>query len=139
MISISELIYDSDFAQPNGVNFTRRKCSIVNHRPVTTNTDNNVPGIITIADEVSDEMLPEFDANSEYIHVFTRKKLFTTGVNANEVPIPVEGEQIDEQDYSYLSDIVHFNSKHYKVMKVLDDVQYGFSRATAVQIAWEVN
>ena len=136
MINISELIYDTDFAQPQGINFTRRKFTTENHRPKTTNTDMNVPGIITIADEVSDEMLQEFDSNSEYIHAFARTKFFTTGRNANEVPVVIEGEDPDDK---YLSDIIHFNGKHYKVMKVLDDVQYGFSRATAVSMAWEDN
>ena len=59
MINIGELITDLDFAQPGGVNFIRRKCDIVNHRPSVTETVMNVPGIITIASDTSVEKLPE--------------------------------------------------------------------------------
>ena len=79
MINIGELITDPDFAQPGGINIIRRKCEIVNHRPVPTETVLNVPGIITIASDTSVEKLPEADRSTEDIHIFTHEQLLTTG------------------------------------------------------------
>lgn len=126
MINISELIGDPDFAQPNGVTYIRRPCEVVNHKQQATEEQHTVTGIITIADDVSDELLPEMDVNTEYIHVFTYNKLYTTG-------------RVDETATNgFLSDIVLWNGKRYKVMKVLNDEQYGFARATAACMQQEV-
>lgn len=122
MINVSELINDPDFAQPGGVNFIRRKCTVVNHRPSVTETKMNVVGIITIADDTSVEMLPEADRSTESIHVFTYEQLFTTG------------RKDDTAVDGYLSDIVIWQGVKYKVMKCLDDSQYGFCRSTAEKL-----
>ena len=119
MINISELITDPDFSQPNGIKIIRTKLSIENFSQVKVEEEMVVPGIITISSEVLDSMGEQFDSNSEYINVFTLVRLYTTG--------NVSGEQ-------YLSDVVVWNGQKYKVEKVLNDLQYGFCRATASRI-----
>ena len=126
MINIGELITDPDFAQPGGINIIRRKCEIVNHRPVPTETVLNVPGIITIASDTSVEKLPEADRSTEDIHIFTHEQLFTTGRKDD---VAVNG---------YLSDIVIWQGVKYIVMKCLDDAQYGFCRSTATKLGQDV-
>lgn len=126
MINIGELITDPDFAQPGGVNFIRRKCDIVNHRPSVTETVMNVPGIITIASDTSVEKLPEADRSTEDIHIFTHEQLFTTG------------RKDDVAVNDYLSDIVVWQGVKYIVMKCMDDTQYGFCRSTATKLEQDV-
>lgn len=126
MINIGELITDPDFAQPGGVNFIRRKCDIVNHRPSVTETVMNVPGIITIASDTSVEKLPEADRSTEDIHIFTHEQLFTTGRK--------DDVAVDD----YLSDIVIWQGVKYIVMKCMDDTQYGFCRSTATKLEQDV-
>ena len=126
MINIGELITDPDFAQPGGVNFIRRKCDIVNHRPSVTETAMNVPGIITIASDTSVEKLPEADRSTEDIHIFTHEQLFTTG------------RKDDVAVNDYLSDIVIWQGVKYIVMKCMDDTQYGFCRSTATKLEQDV-
>lgn len=126
MINIGELITDPDFAQPGGVNFIRRKCDIVNHRPSVTETVMNVPGIITIASDTSVEKLPEADRSTEDIHIFTHEQLFTTG------------RKDDVAVNDYLSDIVIWQGVKYIVMKCMDDTQYGFCRSTATKLEQDV-
>lgn len=122
MINISELINDPDFCQPNGVNITRKKVtSYSDFVPVNETKNLNVIGIITIADENSDEMLDEGNRNTEAIHIFTYERLKTVGI-----------DKID--GFEYLADIVHFNGNDYEVIKCLDDAQYGFCRSTAIKI-----
>lgn len=122
MINVGELIADPDFAQPGGVNFTRRQCTIVNHRPSVTETKMNVAGIITIADDTSVEMLPEATRSTESIHIFTHEPLLTTG------------RKDDQAMDGYLSDIVTWQGVDYIVMKCLDDTQYGFCRSMAEKL-----
>lgn len=126
MINIGELITDPDFSQPGGINIIRRKCEIVNHRPVPTETALNVPGIITIASDTSVEKLPEADRSTEDIHIFTHEQLFTTGRKDD---VAVNG---------YLSDIVIWQDVKYIVMKCMDDTQYGFCRSTATKLGQDV-
>lgn len=126
MINIGELITDPDFAQPGGINIIRRKCEIVNHRPVPTETVLNVPGIITIASDTSVEKLPEADRSTEDIHIFTHEQLLTTG------------RKDDTAVDGYLSDIVIWQGVKYIVMKCLDDTQYGFCRSTATKLEQDV-
>lgn len=126
MINIGELINDPDFAQPSGVNFIRRKCDIVNHRPSVTETEMNVPGIITIASDTSVEKLPEADRSTEDIHIFTHEQLFTTG------------RKDDTAVNGYLSDIVIWQGVKYIVMSCMDDTQYGFCRSTATKLGQDV-
>lgn len=126
MINIGELITDPDFAQPGGINIIRRKCEIINHRPVPTETVLNVPGIITIASDTSVEKLPEADRSTEDIHIFTHEQLLTTGRKDD---VAVEG---------YLSDIVVWQGVKYIVMKCMDDTQYGFCRSTATKLEQDV-
>lgn len=126
MINIGELITDPDFAQPGGINIIRRKCEIVNHRPVPTETVLNVPGIITIASDTSVEKLPEADRSTEDIHIFTHEQLFTTG------------RKDDVAVNDYLSDIVIWQGVKYIVMKCMDDTQYGFCRSTATKLEQDV-
>lgn len=125
MINIAELITDPDFCQPNGISITRSTVEIKNHAPVETPFDVKVQGIITIADETSDELLSEADIVKERIHVFTHDRLKVEGV-----------DKIDGKTYS--ADIVHFNGANYIVRYCLDDSQYGFCRSTAVKIEAEV-
>lgn len=126
MINIGELITDPDFAQPGGINIIRRKCEIVNHRPVPTETVLNVPGIITIASDTSVEKLPEADRSTEDIHIFTHEQLLTTG----------RKDDVAVEDY--LSDIVVWQGVKYIVMKCMDDTQYGFCRSTATKLEQDV-
>lgn len=126
MINIGELITDPDFAQPGGINIIRRKCEIVNHRPVPTETALNVPGIITIASDTSVEKLPEADRSTEDIHIFTHEQLLTTG----------RKDDVAVEDY--LSDIVVWQGVKYIVMKCMDDTQYGFCRSTATKLEQDV-
>ena len=126
MINIGELITDPDFAQPGGINIIRRKCEIVNHRPVPTETVLNVPGIITIASDTSVEKLPEADRSTEDIHIFTHEQLLTTG------------RKDDVAVNDYLSDIVVWQGVKYIVMKCMDDTQYGFCRSTATKLEQDV-
>ena len=126
MINIGELITDPDFAQPGGINIIRRKCEIVNHRPVPTETVLNVPGIITIASDTSVEKLPEADRSTEDIHIFTHEQLLTTG----------RKDDVAVEDY--LSDIVVWQGVKYIVIKCMDDTQYGFCRSTATKLEQDV-
>lgn len=126
MINIGELITDPDFAQPGGINIIRRKCKIVNHRPVPTETVLNIPGIITIASDTSVEKLPEADRSTEDIHIFTHEQLFTTG------------RKDDVAVNDYLSDIVVWQGVKYIVMSCMDDTQYGFCRSTATKLEQDV-
>lgn len=126
MINIGELITDQDFAQPGGINIIRRKCEIVNHRPVPTETVLNVPGIITIASDTSVEKLPEADRSTEDIHIFTHEQLLTTG------------RKDDVAVNDYLSDIVVWQGVKYIVMSCMDDTQYGFCRSTATKLGQDV-
>lgn len=126
MINIGELITDPDFAQPGGINIIRRKCEIVNHRPVPTEIVLNVPGIITIASDTSVEKLPEADRSTEDIHIFTHEQLLTTG----------RKDDVAVEDY--LSDIVVWQGVKYIVMKCMDDTQYGFCRSTATKLEQDV-
>ena len=126
MINIGELITDPDFAQPGGINIIRRKCEIVNHRPVPTETVLNVPGIITIASDTSVEKLPEADRSTEDIHIFTHEQLLTTG------------RKDDVAVNDYLSDIVVWQGVKYIVMSCMDDTQYGFCWSTATKLGQDV-
>lgn len=125
MINVSELIGDPDFCQPNGVKVTRRPMEIVNHKPKNTEKKLTLTGIITIADEQSDEMLPEADRNKEAINVFTYSRLFCTGY-----------DRATGRDY--MADIVTFEGVNYKVAYCLNDEQYGFCRSKAVKMDQEV-
>lgn len=125
MINVSELIGDPDFCQPNGVKVTRRQMEIVNHKPKNTEKKLTLTGIITIADEQSDEMLPEADRNKEAINVFTYSRLFCTGY-----------DRATGRDY--MADIVTFEGVNYKVAYCLNDAQYGFCRSKAVKMDQEV-
>ena len=125
MINISELITDPDFAQPNGIKITRSTVETVNHRQVETPVEITLAGIITVANETSDELLEEADRSKEQIHIFTRERLKLVGVDK------VDGKQ-------YAADIVKFNGAKYIVRYCLDDAQYGFCRSTAVKLEQDV-
>lgn len=125
MINITELITDPDFCQPNGISITRTTTEIQNHQIVETTNDIKVAGIITIADETSDELLETADLVKERIHVFTHERLKVVGT-----------DKVDGKNYG--SDIVHFNGANYIVRYCLDDSQYGFCRSTAVKMEAEV-
>lgn len=126
MISIKELINDPDFAQPSGINIIRRTVEIIDHRPVVTETELNVRGIITIASDTAINMTDSADRSTEDIHVFTYKPLMTTG------------RTDDEAVNGFLSDIVIWQNVKYKVIDCLDDAQYGFCRSTATKIRQDV-
>lgn len=117
MINVSELIGDPDFTQPNGVTVRRTKYVVQNHKLVETEETLRFVGIITIADDASDTMEPTADFLHERINVFTYDRLYITG----------KERPIDQEEF--ISDIVVFEGKNYKVDSVLNDVQYGFSRA----------
>lgn len=119
MINISELITDPDFAQPNGISFERTTIEIVNHRPVPTTNEYNIPGIITIGDLNTNTLQQNGNQNTEAIHTYTLEPL-----------LPV-GESSDE---AYLADIVLFNGQRYQVTTCLNDGQYGFYHSTANKI-----
>ena len=125
MINISELITDPDFAQPNGIKITRSTVETVNHRQVETPVEITLAGIITVANETSDELLDEADRSKEQIHIFTNERLKLVGVDK------VDGKQ-------YAADIVKFNGANYIVRYCLDDAQYGFCRSTAVKLEQDV-
>lgn len=124
MINISELITDPDFAQPNGISFTRRTAEIVDHRPTVTETEMNVPGILTIGDIDTSSLQMNGNTNEETIHLYTL------------VPLLPVGESGDE---SYLADIVHFSGQDYQVTTCLNDGQYGFYHSSAKKINPEVS
>ena len=125
MINISELITDPDFAQPNGIKITRSTVETVNHRQVENPVNITLAGIITVANETSDELLEEADRSKEQIHVFIHERLKTVGVDK------VDGKR-------YAADIVKFNGAKYIVRYCLDDAQYGFCRSTAVKLEQDV-
>lgn len=125
MINVSELIGDSDFAQPNGIKVTRSTVEVVNHQQVKTSKEIKLTGIITISDENTDEPLDEADMNKEKIHIFTYNRLKTVGI-----------DKVDRKNYA--ADIVHFNGADYIVRFCLDDAQYGFCRSTAVKLEQDV-
>lgn len=125
MINVSELIGDPDFCQPNGVKVTRRPSYIKNHKTQYSEQSLTFVGIITIAEEQNDEMLPEADRNKEAINIFTYKRLMCTGY-----------DRITKKDY--MADIVTFENVKYKVAYCLNDVQYGFCRSKAVKMDQEV-
>lgn len=125
MINISELITDPDFAQPNGIKIIRSTVETVNHRQVETSAEITLAGIITVANETSDELLEEADRSKEQIHIFTYERLKLVGVDK------VDGKR-------YAADIVKFNGAKYIVRYCLDDAQYGFCRSTAVKLEQDV-
>ena len=125
MINVSELITDPDFAQPNGIKIIRSTVETVNHRQVENSANITLAGIITVANETSDELLEEADRSKEQIHVFTHERLKTVGIDK------IDGKR-------YLSDIVLFNGAKYVVRYCLDDAQYGFCRSTAVKTEQDV-
>lgn len=125
MINVSELIDDPDFCQPSGISITRATTKIENHIPVRKEYKVKERGIITIANENNDELLPESDKNSEAIHVFTYNRLKTVGI-----------DKLDGKTYD--ADIIHYNGNDYIVRYCLDDAQYGFCRSTAVKLAQDV-
>ena len=125
MINVSELINDPDFTQPNGVNVIRTKYTISNHQLVPEESNLNFVGIITIADDTITDKTETADKNSEKIHVFTYQPLYVTGQ-------PVGSED------TFLSDIVVFEGNQYSVDSVLNDSQYGFSRATCSKLRQDV-
>lgn len=124
MINVSELINDPDFTQPGGVNIRRRKTSVVDFEQSVEESEFNVIGIITIANDLSAELGDYFDENSEYINVFTYMPLFTTGLG--------DGKNGANVGQGYLSDIVLWKGKEYKVIKVKNDSEYGFAQNLAI-------
>lgn len=124
MINVSELINDPDFTQPDGVNIRRRKTSVVDFEQIIEESEFNVIGIITIANDLSAELGDYFDEDSEYINVFTYMPLFTTGLG--------DGKNGANVGQGYLSDIVLWKGKEYKVIKVKNDSEYGFAKNLAV-------
>lgn len=124
MINVSELINDPDFTQPGGVNVRRRKTSVVDFEQSIEESEFNVIGIITIANDLSAELGDYFDENSEYINVFTYMPLFTTGLG--------DGKNGANVGQGYLSDIVLWKGKEYKVIKVKNDSEYGFAQNLAI-------
>ena len=124
MINVSELINDPDFTQPDGVNIRRRKTSVVDFEQSIEESEFNVIGIITIANDLSAELGDYFDEDSEYINVFTYMPLFTTGLG--------DGKNGANVGQGYLSDIVLWKGKEYKVIKVKNDSEYGFAQNLAI-------
>lgn len=124
MINVSELINDPDFTQPGGVNIRRRKTSVVDFEQSVEESEFNVIGIITIANDLSAELGDYFDEDSEYINVFTYMPLFTTGLG--------DGKNGANVGQGYLSDIVLWKGKEYKVIKVKNDSEYGFAQNLAI-------
>ena len=124
MINVSELINDPDFTQLGGVNIRRRKTSVVDFEQSVEESEFNVIGIITIANDLSAELGDYFDENSEYINVFTYMPLFTTGLG--------DGKNGANVGQGYLSDIVLWKGKEYKVIKVKNDSEYGFAQNLAI-------
>lgn len=124
MINVSELINDPDFTQPGGVNIRRRKTSVVDFEQSIEESEFNVIGIITIANDLSAELGDYFDEDSEYINIFTYMPLFTTGLG--------DGKNGANVGQGYLSDIVLWKGKEYKVIKVKNDSEYGFAQNLAI-------
>ena len=58
MINVSELIGDPDFCQPNGIKVTRRPSHIENHKVQYSEQSLTFVGIITIAEEHNDDIVP---------------------------------------------------------------------------------
>lgn len=126
LINVSELINDPDFAQPNGISVVRRKCTIQDHVPVVEKEELKLAGVITISRESELSMTGAKDINVEEIHVFTYSRLYTTG-------------RLDETAIDgYLSDLVLYRGKYFKVMQCLDDEQYGFCMSNCVQTEQEL-
>lgn len=124
MINVSELINDPDFTQPNGVQVRRRKTTVEDFEQTVEETEFKMIGIITIADDLKAELGDNFDEDSEYINVFTYLPLFTTGLGDSK-----SGANIGQ---GYLSDIVIWKGKEYKVIKVKNNSQYGYAQNVAV-------
>ena len=124
MINVSELINDPDFTQLGGVNIRRRKTSVVDFEQSVEESEFTVIGIITIANDLSAELGDYFDEDSEYINVFTYMPLFTTGLG--------DGKNGANVGQGYLSDIVLWKGKEYKVIKVKNDSEYGFAQNLAI-------
>lgn len=120
MINISELITDPDFCQPSGITIKRTIQEVVNHRINETTVTINIPGIITLNDNV-DSLEEHADRNSESIKVFTLERLKVVGKDK-------------KSNVTYASDIVLFDGAQYIVRECLNDVQYGFCRSVAYKI-----
>lgn len=125
LINVSELIGDPDFTQPNGVNVERTTFVVENHRQVKTTIQLNVTGIITIADEEDMDMRADSDVIREGINVFTYSPLMLTS-------------RTSDGTTNYLSDVVLFRGNRYKVMKVLNDEQYGFCKNVCYKLVQDV-
>lgn len=124
MINVSELINDPDFTQPNGIQVRRRKTTVEDFEQTVEETEFKMIGIITIADDLKAELGDNFDEDSEYINVFTYLPLFTTGLG--------DGKNGANIGQGYLSDIVIWKGKEYKVIKVKNNSQYGYAQNVAV-------
>ena len=106
------------------VNIRRRKTSVVDFEQSIEESEFNVIGIITIANDLSAELGDYFDEDSEYINIFTYMPLFTTGLG--------DGKNGANVGQGYLSDIVLWKGKEYKVIKVKNDSEYGFAQNLAI-------
>jgi len=116
MINIAELITDPDFCQT--ITIKRTSIVITNHREVPTEATLTTTGIITIYNDKSSQLLPEANRSSEEIHVFTKIALYTTSLQGST---------------QYQADKIVFNGDNYLVQSALNDLQYGFCRATATR------
>ena len=115
MIDVSELITDPDFCQT--IHVKRNKCQIVSYKPQIDESKLELVGVITQADKKSIEMLPEFDQVTGAINVYTREELYTTG---------------DYPDGDYISDIIVYRGREYKVYANVANMDYGFCKSTCV-------
>lgn len=123
MINVGELVTDPDFCQT--ITYKRRLAEVVDHKITTTETTMTTVGVITIANDIEDEMVENgtADRNKEHIRVTTHGVLFVTG-NSN--------------SSQYLADLISFKGNWYKVLSCKDNEQYGYCTAIAERVEQEV-
>lgn len=125
MINVAELITDPDFAQPSGINLTRFVDSVVNHRVVQESVEMNIPGILILLRENSDERLENYDRNVDELTILTHERLKCVGEDK------FNGS-------SYGSDIIHYRGADYIVKSCQDLAEYGYCRSKAIKIEQDV-
>lgn len=125
MINVSELITDRDFAQPDGISITRYEAYVENHKTLYKETSVNVEGIVILLEANSDDLLDQYDRNSETLTLLTKQRLKCTG-----------NDKINGNYYG--SDIVHYKGANYIVRECQDLSEYGYCRSKAVKLEQDV-
>ena len=122
MINISEVIYDPDFYQEFTV---KRSCGTWQDGEwVESKTEIAMGGVVTVAGTRDLEQVPEGDRMTGMMcfYVAPPYSLYLT-------------QDADEEQG--VSDLVLWRGKWYKLVKILDERDYGYQKAIGVQVEGE--